>query len=82
MNNRFNPLTIISMIKNGANPEQVMLSYLEGQFQNTPMGSNLLSLAKQGKTAEIEKIARNITAQRGVNYDEAFSAFKKNMGLK
>ena len=48
---------IIRMIKTGANPQQIMLQYLEGQ-SNTPMGANLLNLARQNNTAEIEKKLR------------------------
>jgi hypothetical protein len=38
------------------------MSVLEGQMANTPIGKNLLQLAKENKTSEIEKIARNICA--------------------
>ena len=50
-------------------------------MQNTPMGANLLQLAKQNKTAEIERIARNLAQQKGLDYDTEFNAFKKNLGL-
>ena len=81
MNYPVNPAEIIQMIKSGQNPQQLMLRILEGQMQNTPMGENLLALAKQNKTAEIEKIARNIAKQKGIDYDAEFNAFKKNLGL-
>jgi hypothetical protein len=45
------------------------------------MGQNLLSLAKAGNTADIEKIARNICASRGVDFDKEFAAFKQSLGL-
>lgn len=76
-----NPATdIIRMIKTGANPQQIMLQYLEGQ-SNTPMGANLLNLARQNNTAEIEKIARNTLAQQGRDFDAEFRAFRQNFGL-
>lgn len=76
-----NPGTdIIKMIKSGANPQQVMLQYLQGQ-SNTPMGANLLNLARQNNTAEIEKIARNTLAQQGRDFDTEFRAFRQNLGL-
>ncbi len=76
-----NPATdIIKMIKTGANPQQIMLQYLEGQ-SNTPMGANLLNLARQNNTAEIEKIARNTLAQQGRDFDTEFRAFRQNLGL-
>jgi hypothetical protein len=45
------------------------------------MGQNLLSLAQAGNTADIEKIARNICAQRGIDFDKEFTAFKQSLGL-
>ena len=72
---------IISMIKSGANPQQVMLNFLENNMNQTPMGSNLLKLAKQGNTAEIEKIARNYVASQGKDYDTEFRAFRQRLGL-
>lgn len=73
-------IDIIKMIKTGANPQQIMLQYLEGQ-SNTPMGANLLNLARQNNTAEIEKIARNTLAQQGRDFDTEFRAFRQNLGL-
>ena len=45
------------------------------------MGVNLLNLARNNQTAEIEKIARNIVSQRGLDYDKEFNAFRNNLGL-
>ena len=72
---------MIQMVKNRQNPEQMMLQYLQQQAQQNPMGQNLLSLAQSGNTADIEKIARNICAQRGVDFDKEFAAFKQSLGL-
>jgi hypothetical protein len=40
-----------------------MLSVLQGQAYNNPLGKNLLSLAQSGRTYELEKVIRNIYAQ-------------------
>lgn len=74
------PNNIIQMIKTGANPQQVMLSYLEN-YTNTPMGANLLNLARSNNTVEIEKIARNLLAQQGRDFDTEFRAFRQNYRL-
>lgn len=75
------PRQLIQMIKNGQNPQQLMLSILVGQA-GTPMGANLLNLAKNGQTAEIEKIARNLYAQQGgQNFDDDLKAFRQMLGL-
>lgn len=71
----------INMMKQGYSPEQVMMNVLQTQMAGTPMGDNLIQLAQTGNTAEIEKIARNITAQRGMDFDKEFSAFRKRFGL-
>lgn len=82
MNNNFNPMQLIQMIKGGQNPQQLMMSILEQQMQNTPMGANLLFLAKQNRSADIEQIARNICKQSGKDFDKEFNAFKQMLGLK
>lgn len=46
------------------------------------MGQNLLSLAKQNKSNEIETIVRNIAQQRGIDFDKEFGAFKQMLGIK
>lgn len=76
-----NPMQIISLIKNGQNPQQIVMQFLEDQLSSTPMGANLLSLAKQNKTSEIEQIARNICRQRGIDFDKEFTSFKENLKL-
>ena len=82
MSYQVNPMQLIQMIKNGSNPQQLMLSVLEGQISNTPMGQNLLTLAKGNQTQGIEQIARNICQQRGMDYDKEFNAFKNTLGFK
>lgn len=77
-----NPMEIIQMIRSGQNPQQITMNILESRLGNTPMGSNLLSLAKDNKSDEIEKIARNLMTQRGLDYDKELDAFKKMLGLE
>lgn len=71
----------LNMMKQGYNPQQIIMNVLETKMKGTPMGDNLLQLARSGNTAEIEKIARNITAQRGGDFDKEFSAFKQKFGF-
>lgn len=76
------PNQLIRMIKNGYNPQQLMLNVLEGRMKGTPMGDNLLNLIRTGRTDEIEKIARNLVNQQGRDFDKEFEAFKSQYGLK
>ncbi len=74
------PRRLIQMIRQGQNPQQLMLSVLEGQA-GSPMGRNLLNLARNGQTAEIEKIARNLCKERGVDFDQEFMKFRQMFGI-
>lgn len=76
-----NPLYIMNLIRQGQNPEQMMLNLLASNMQNSPIGENLLALAKNNKTAEIEQVARNLCKQRGVDFDKEFKVFKQSLGL-
>ena len=42
-----NPLELVQMIKNGKNPQQLMLSVLDKQAQTNPIYGNLKNLAKE-----------------------------------
>lgn len=77
-----NPMEIIAAIRNGANPQQLIMSYLEGNWGQTPMGANLLALAKNNNGKAIEDIARNLCKQRNIDFDKEFSAFKQMLGVK
>lgn len=75
-----NPIDIITMIRNGQNPQQIMINILEeGVAAQNPLAANLLDLAKNNRTAEIEKIARNLCAERGIDFDKEFNNFKSNL---
>ena len=75
-------MQLIQMIKSGQNPQQLVMNILEQQMQNTPTGANLLSLAKQNRSADIEQIARNLCQQSGRDFDKEFNAFKQMLGIK
>ena len=76
------PNVLLRMIKQGKNPQQLMLSVLQNQA-NTPLGNNLLNLARNGQTREIEQIARNLYQQQGgKNFDQDFLAFKQRLGYQ
>ena len=76
-----NPMLVIQAIKSGQNPQQLMLNILQNNMSSTPFGANLISLAQQGNSMEIEKIARNVAQQRGIDFDKEFANFVKSLGL-
>lgn len=76
-----NPMQLIQLMKNGGNPQQMMISMLEQNAANNPVLNNLLSLAKEGKTEEIENFARNMLQEQGKDFDTEFNSFKQSLGF-
>ena len=79
---QFNPMQIIMAIRNGQNPQQIVMNMLQERMSQTPMGQNLIVLAQNNQTAQIEQIARNICNQRGIDFDKEFNSFKDSLGIK
>lgn len=77
-----NLFQIIQLLQKGQNPQQLVMSMLQQKASNNPMFSNLLNLAQNNKTDEIEQIVRNYAKENGIDYDVAFNTFKQQlMGL-
>jgi hypothetical protein len=74
-------MDLIQMIKSGQNPQQLMMYVLEQRAQENPMYANLLSLAKNNQSKEIEQIARNVMKEKGLDFDKEFTNFKNSLGL-
>lgn len=72
---------MMQMIKNGGNPQQMVMNMLNQQAQNNPMMGNLLEMAKNGNGAGIEKIARNLLQSQGYDFDKEFKQFTSSFGL-
>ena len=72
----------MGMIKQGYNPrasyDECARSFV---WKVTPMGDNLISMARSGNKAGIEQVARNMMAQRGLDFDKEFNAFRQRYGL-
>jgi hypothetical protein len=77
-----NPMMLIQMIKQGQNPQQLLMSILEGSAASNPINSNLLDMVKNRKTADIETFARNYFASQGKDFDSEFKTFKETYGLR
>lgn len=75
------PKFLVQAIKNGQNPQQLMLNILQNNMSSSPMSANLYQLARSGNTTEIEKIVRNIAKSQGVDFDVEFPAFVEKLGL-
>ena len=69
-----NPMQFLRGIKN---PQQFVMNML-GQNQ-TPMGMQLINLAKTGDKTQRENFARNICKERGMDFDKQFAEFMKQI---
>lgn len=76
-----NPFEILKMIKQGQNPQQLMIDFLSQSVGDNPVFQNILTLAKEGKTQEIEQIVRNIFQSQGLDFDKEFNSFRKSLKL-
>ena len=74
-----NPMQLIKMIKGGQNPQQLVMNILQQQSQNNPILNNAMNLAQGGNTSGLEMLARNLAAQRGLDFDKEFANFKSQL---
>ena len=70
-----NPIQLIQMIKNGSNPQQLVMSLLR-QGNGNPILQNATNLMQGGNIAGLEMLARNLASQRGLDFDTEFNRFK------
>ena len=74
-------MQFMQMMRNGNNPQTMIMNMLQQQAGNSPLGQNLLKLAQNNDGKGIEQIARNLCSQRGLDFDKEFAAFKQQLGL-
>jgi hypothetical protein len=65
-----NPMQLIQMIKGGKNPQQLLMNILQQQGQNNPIINNAINMAQNGNVSGLEVLARNLAAQRGLDFDK------------
>lgn len=73
-------MQLMQMVRQNPNPQQFVMQILEQQASSSPLYANILNLAKNGNTAELEQIARNLCKEKGLDYDKEFNSFRN--GLK
>ena len=73
-NKNMNP---IEMIKNIKSPQQFLNNFMNNN--SNPMLGQLLKMAQNGNSKEIEAFARNIFKEKGRDFDAEFSDFIKQV---
>lgn len=74
-----NPMQLIQLIKNGNNPQQLLMSVLQQQGNNNPILQNAMNLAQKGNISGLEMIARNLAQQKGLDFDKEFANFRNQL---
>lgn len=73
-----NPIEIIKgFMSKGVNPQQIITNMINKD--SNPMMQNLMKMAQNGNTQEVENFARNICKERGIDFDKEFSNFMKQI---
>ena len=67
------------LMKKGNNPQQMAEQMIQIMGGNNPMLGNLMQLAKDGNTKNIEQFARNICKSKGIDFDTQFADFMKQL---
>lgn len=74
-----NPIQMIqNFMKNGGNPQQLILKTIKTAGDNNPMVSNLIQMANSGNMQGVEQFARNYMKGKGRDFDKEFASFMSN----
>lgn len=71
-----NPINMIKMMMGKMSPEEFVMKAMSNN--NNPMLSSLVEMANKGDTESLEKFARNVCNQKGIDFDTDFAKFMEN----
>lgn len=77
-----NPIQLIQMIRSGGNPQQSIINIMKQQAGSNPVMGNAINMMEKGDNAGIEKLARNLCKEKGINPDEMLSKVQNQFGIK
>ena len=64
-------------------PQQFLQSMIgNSQIMQNPMARNIIDMAQKGDVEGIEQMGRNIAKEKGIDFDKAFSDFKKQFQIE
>ena len=74
-----NPMQMLQMLmKKGNNPQQMVEQMIQSMGGDNLMLGNLIQMATNGNTPNIEQFATNICKSKGIDFDKEFSSFMSN----
>lgn len=76
-----NPMQLIGMLKNGGNPQQMIMNMLRQNSNNNPIIQNALNMAEKNDMQGIETLARNLCKEKGIDPSQALAQAKNMLGM-
>lgn len=74
-----NPMQIIkSFMTKGMTPKGIV----KNMIGNNPILGNLVEMADRGDTQGVEKFARNLLKERGLDFDKEMANMKKTLNIQ
>lgn len=74
-----NPMQLFGLFKNPQAFMQQMMN--QNQIMQNPMARNAMEMLQKGDEKGLEKMARNLCAEKGINPDDALKQIKSQFGL-
>ena len=75
-----NPLQFMKAMRN---PQEFMKNIMNNnEIMKNPIAKNAMEMYQKGDVAGIEQMGRNIAKEKGIDFDKAFSDFKKQFPIE
>ena len=75
-----NPFQMLGAMKN---PQAFMKNIMNNnEILKNPIARNIIDMAQKGDVEGIEQMGRNIAKEKGIDFDKAFSDFKKQFPIE
>ena len=72
----------MQMLQGMRNPQQFLQQMMGNrQMMSNPIIKNALGMAQSGDAKGIEKLARNLCKEKGIEVDDFVSQIKQNIGI-
>lgn len=75
-----NPVQFVKMMR-GGNPQKLVMDMMREQAGNNPVMRNAMQMAEKGDSEGIEKLARNLCKEQGIDADEMVNKIKSQFGI-
>ena len=72
-----NMMDVMKFIKNG-NPQEIVMNMLQKDAKSgNQIAGTLIQMINSGDSQGIERVARNIAKEKGIDFDKEFNSFKQ-----